>query len=97
MGTISLDRLSDCASLLLDDIVKNKSTKSQLKTKFLPKYSERTIEAALKFLEDEGHIGGRNVDNLEHYSRITGYYQKLSGWNAGKLQEFRSRKRYSTI
>jgi len=31
---------------------------------------------------------------LDKYSRITGYYQNISGWNAGKLQELKDRKRY---
>ncbi len=32
--------------------------------------------------------------DLEHYSRITGYYQAVSGWNAAKLQELHDRHRY---
>ncbi|MFQ6075143.1 MAG: anaerobic ribonucleoside-triphosphate reductase [Candidatus Bathyarchaeia archaeon] len=31
---------------------------------------------------------------LEHWSRITGYYQEVSGWNAGKRAELRDRHRY---
>ncbi|MEM2094556.1 MAG: anaerobic ribonucleoside-triphosphate reductase, partial [Candidatus Bathyarchaeia archaeon] len=31
---------------------------------------------------------------LEHWSRITGYYQEVSGWNAGKKQELKNRHRY---
>ncbi len=31
---------------------------------------------------------------LEHWSRITGYYQEVSGWNAGKKAELRDRFRY---
>lgn len=30
----------------------------------------------------------------EIYSRITGYLQKVSGWNDGKKEEFKDRKRY---
>jgi len=33
---------------------------------------------------------------LEHWSRVTGYYQEISGWNAGKREELRNRYRYST-
>lgn len=33
-------------------------------------------------------------DDVEHYSRITGYYQAVSGWNAGKQQELKDRYRY---
>ncbi len=37
------------------------------------------------------HCSSKEVD---WYSRITGYYQKVSGWNAGKLQELHDRRRY---
>lgn len=33
--------------------------------------------------------------NIEQYSRITGYYQKVSGWNEGKKQELRDRYKLS--
>jgi ribonucleoside-triphosphate reductase len=32
--------------------------------------------------------------NVEQYSRITGYYQAVSGWNSGKQQELHDRYRY---
>ncbi len=32
--------------------------------------------------------------NVDHYSRITGYYNAVSGWNAGKKQELLDRRRY---
>ncbi len=32
-------------------------------------------------------------NDLEWYSRITGYYQAVSGWNAGKKQELKDRYR----
>lgn len=35
-----------------------------------------------------------NSAEVEHYSRITGYYQAVSGWNAGKQQELKDRYRY---
>ena len=35
-----------------------------------------------------------NSTEVEHYSRITGYYQAVSGWNAGKQQELKDRYRY---
>ena len=28
------------------------------------------------------------------YSRVTGYFQVLKGWNPGKEQEFKDRKKY---
>jgi len=33
--------------------------------------------------------------DLEWWSRITGYYQRVKGWNAGKRAELADRKRYS--
>ncbi|MBW3003183.1 anaerobic ribonucleoside-triphosphate reductase [Candidatus Woesearchaeota archaeon] len=33
---------------------------------------------------------------VECYSRVTGYYQRVSGWNKGKKQEFLDRKRYGS-
>ncbi|MCQ1535998.1 anaerobic ribonucleoside-triphosphate reductase [Methanosarcina sp. KYL-1] len=35
-------------------------------------------------------------ENVEHLSRITGYLQPVAGWNKGKQQELRDRKRYGT-
>jgi anaerobic ribonucleoside-triphosphate reductase len=35
-----------------------------------------------------------NSDNLDYISRITGYLQAVSGWNAGKRQELIDRMRY---
>ena len=32
--------------------------------------------------------------NIQSWSRITGYYQNISGWNKGKLQELKDRRRY---
>jgi anaerobic ribonucleoside-triphosphate reductase len=31
---------------------------------------------------------------IQHWSRITGYYQNVSGWNEGKLAELHDRKRF---
>jgi len=39
---------------------------------------------------------GAEGTSLEHWSRITGYYQEVSGWNAGKIAELRDRRRYQT-
>ncbi len=38
---------------------------------------------------------GASANQVEYYSRITGYYQKLSGWNPGKMQEWKDRHRYA--
>lgn len=37
-------------------------------------------------------VGGRNVD---HITRITGYFSKVSGWNKGKRGELVNRDRVS--
>jgi ribonucleoside-triphosphate reductase len=37
-----------------------------------------------------------NSTDVEHLSRITGYIQPVSGWNAGKQQELKDRMRYQT-
>jgi len=34
--------------------------------------------------------------NIEWWSRITGYYQNVTGWNKGKLEELSNRRRYNT-
>ncbi|MEA3255256.1 MAG: anaerobic ribonucleoside-triphosphate reductase [Candidatus Altiarchaeota archaeon] len=31
---------------------------------------------------------------IGHFSRITGYYQNIDGWNNGKKQELKDRRRY---
>jgi ribonucleoside-triphosphate reductase len=38
---------------------------------------------------------GAQGGQLEHWSRVTGYYQEVSGWNAGKREELRNRYRYN--
>lgn len=96
MEEIDLELACDCAKLLLEEIMKNGATNSQLKAKYAEKYSNDIIDMALEFLEDEKCIDSKKIEKLEYYSRITGYYQKVSGWNVGKLQEFRDRHRYST-
>lgn len=35
-----------------------------------------------------------NSENVEWWSRITGYYQNIKGWNKGKLRELQDRRRY---
>ena len=32
---------------------------------------------------------------VDHMSRITGYYQRLSNWNKGKKQEWKDRMRHT--
>ena len=51
------------------------------------------------------HVMGILVDrcvacgsnNIEGFSRITGYVQAISGWNAAKLEELKDRRRYTII
>ncbi len=31
---------------------------------------------------------------IQQWSRITGYYQNIEGWNPGKRQELKDRRRY---
>jgi len=39
--------------------------------------------------------GNCNSDDLSRYSRITGYYQRVEGWNPSKKQELKDRYRYT--
>ena len=39
-----------------------------------------------------GNCGG---EDLSRYSRITGYYQRVEGWNPSKKQELKDRFRYN--
>ncbi|HII30207.1 TPA: anaerobic ribonucleoside-triphosphate reductase, partial [Candidatus Woesearchaeota archaeon] len=34
-------------------------------------------------------------ENVDWLSRITGYYQRVSSWNKGKVQELKDRRRYT--
>ena len=40
-------------------------------------------------------IGGSGSHDVVQISRVTGYLQDVSGWNAGKQQELKDRVRYS--
>ena len=33
-------------------------------------------------------------EEVDWWSRITGYYQNIGGWNKGKLEELKDRRRY---
>lgn len=51
---------------------------------------------------DEGYVASGILEkcpkcgseNVQHLSRITGYLQSVEGWNEGKKQELKDRKRY---
>lgn len=53
---------------------------------------------------DEGYVTAGLLDkcpkcgseHVQHLSRITGYLQSVEGWNRGKRQELKDRKRYGT-
>jgi len=47
-------------------------------------------ECATRFQQKLPHKG----KPVEHWSRITGYYQNIDGWNEGKIQELKDRRRY---
>ncbi len=34
-------------------------------------------------------------EDIEWYSRVTGYYNRVRQWNKGKVREFHGRKRYN--
>ena len=46
----------------------------------------------MKAFENRFSNRGKPID---HYSRVTGYMQRVSTWNKGKQQEFFDRKRYN--
>lgn len=86
--------MEECIDEILD-LINNETniTRSKIMEEYKDKYPKDIIIDALDFLENNELIGSRKVDTLEHYSRITGYYQKVSGWNDGKTQEFNDRRR----
>ncbi|MDR2600335.1 MAG: ribonucleoside triphosphate reductase [Oscillospiraceae bacterium] len=64
----------------------------------LPYY---TMSPTYSICVNHGYIPGEQYtcntcnENTEVYSRITGYYRPVQNWNAGKTQEFKTRKVYS--
>ncbi len=56
------------------------------KLKIAPGALEKISVSQLKSLL----VGGRNI---EHITRITGYFSKVEGWNKGKQGELRDRQR----
>ena len=63
----------------------------------LPYY---TMSPTYSVCADHGYLTGEQWKcplcgkETEVYSRITGYYRPVKNWNAGKVQEFHSRKTY---
>jgi len=62
--------------------------KENEKLKVTPKALEMITAGEL----EKALVGGRNVD---HITRITGYFSKVSGWNKGKRGELSDRYRGS--
>jgi len=66
----------------------------------LPTY---TISPTYSVCRNHGYISGEHFtcpkcgEEAEVYSRITGYYRPVKNWNAGKMQEYKDRKVYSTV
>ncbi len=56
--------------------------KIKVEPKALEKLTPEKLEKVL--------VGGRNVD---HITRITGYFSKVSGWNKGKQGELKDRQK----
>ena len=50
--------------------------------------SDECAEKYQKKLKYEGNA-------IQHWSRITGYYQNVAGWNKGKVAELHDRKRFN--
>jgi len=57
-------------------------TKLKIEPKALPELTEAKLDKVL--------VGGRNV---EHITRVTGYFSRVSGWNKGKRGELVDRER----
>ena len=76
-------RQDDEGNLLLrhDDFDKE-NEKVKIEPQALAKLTPQKLEQVL--------VGGRNI---EHITRITGYFSKVSGWNKGKKAELVDRER----
>jgi len=59
-----------------------------------------TLSPTYSICKNHGYLTGEQYtcidcgETTEVYSRITGYYRPVQNWNAGKTQEFKSRKVY---
>jgi ribonucleoside-triphosphate reductase len=77
------------------ELTKNLATKTAIQ--YMAFTKDLTICDACGFV-----TGGVNTEcpkckssKIQVWSRITGYYQNIKGWNKGKLQELKDRRRYS--
>ncbi|NLC66281.1 MAG: ribonucleoside triphosphate reductase [Clostridium sp.] len=66
----------------------------------LPYY---TLSPTYSVCQNHGYLFGEHVacpqcgEEVELYSRITGYYRPVKNWNDGKAQEFTDRKEYAAL
>lgn len=66
----------------------------------LPYY---TLSPTYSVCQNHGYLFGEHVacpqcgEEVELYSRITGYYRPVKNWNDGKAQEFTDRKEYTAL
>ena len=64
----------------------------------LPYY---TLSPTYSVCKNHGYLTGKHLncpycgEEVEVYSRITGYYRPVNNWNDGKTQEYHDRKEYS--
>ena len=81
--------------------------------RFTRRIAEKTLTVYFAFTKDHSvcrrcqstHPGllevcprcGADKSYIEWWSRITGYYQEVSGWNRGKIQELIERRRYQLV
>lgn len=56
-----------------------------------------TVKAGVSYCPECGEpmCPGCGCHDVLQISRVTGYLQDVSGWNAGKLQELKDRNRYN--
>lgn len=68
--------------LLRHTLYDDENSKVKIEPHALKNLSVQQLEQVL--------VGGRNVD---HITRVTGYFSKVSGWNKGKRGELADRER----
>lgn len=52
-------------------------------------------------MSDEDEAIGRcpscGSSNVEHITRVTGFFSKVAGWNKGKVAELKNRRKYNKV
>jgi hypothetical protein len=59
----------------------------------LETFTQVTKEAIEKYTLDTIIMATHQGKNIEHITRVTGYFSKVGGWNKGKRQELIDRHR----